>query len=205
MKILLAAVDGGMLEQLMLLLQRFEPGSEIQCADSVDAAVSLLREPAAKHMALVDSTIASTPGLIGFDRLVRAAQGTPVVLISNDRARSTVLRALGLGAAGVVRPNLQGVGLYYALKLMMAGETYVPATALDDAGEESNVDAGRYRLSKREGEVLRALLGGQTNKHVARDLGIEEVTVKLHLRKIYRKLGVRNRTQAVQLAMGMRL
>ena len=39
----------------------------------------------------------------------------------------------------------------------------------------------------------------------ARDLGIEEVTVKLHLRKIYRKLGVRNRTQAVQLAMGMRL
>lgn len=76
---------------------------------------------------------------------------------------------------------------------------------LEDAGDTGAADAGRYRLSKRQGEVLRALLGGQTNKQVARDLGIEEVTVKLHLRKIYRKLGVRNRTQAVQLAMGLRL
>jgi DNA-binding NarL/FixJ family response regulator len=205
MKLVLAVAQGGMLDRLMLLLQRFEPGSEIQCAESVDAAVALLREPGTKHLALACDTIAGAPGLSSLERIVRAAHGTPIALVAADRSRPTVLRALAMGAAGVLRPNFDGPGLYHALKLMIAGESYVPATVLEEAGPNGAADAGHYRLSKREGEVLRTLLGGQTNKQVARDLGIEEVTVKLHLRKIYRKLGVRNRTQAVQLAMGMRL
>lgn len=205
MKLVLAVAHSGMLDRLMLLLQRFEPGSEIQCAESIDGMVTLLRDPGARHLILTCGIIAGAPGLAGLERVVRAAQGTPVALVAEERTRAAVLRALAIGAAGVLRPGIEGAGLYHALKLMAAGETYVPATALEDTGENGSADAGRYHLSKREGEVLRALLGGQTNKQVARDLGIEEVTVKLHLRKIYRKLGVRNRTQAVQLAMGMRL
>jgi len=107
----------------MVLLQRYEPGSEIQCADSIDGAAALLREAGLKHLVLVDDAIVGVPGLAGLDRLVRAALGAPIGLIAHDRSRQTVLRALGLGAAGVLRPNFHGAGLYHTLRLIIVGET----------------------------------------------------------------------------------
>ncbi len=56
-------------------------------------------------------------------------------------------------------------------------------------------------LTERECEVLAKLLDGLPNKGIGRDLSIKEVTVKLHMRNIFRKLGAKNRAQAVKLAL----
>ena len=55
-------------------------------------------------------------------------------------------------------------------------------------------------LTKRETEVLRALSEGKSNKEIARDLGLQEVTIKLHVKTLCRKLEAKNRTQAAMIA-----
>ena len=59
------------------------------------------------------------------------------------------------------------------------------------------------RLTVREREILAKVLAGLTNKEIARDLNITEITVKVHVRNTYRKLGARNRAQAVKIAIDL--
>ena len=59
------------------------------------------------------------------------------------------------------------------------------------------------RMTPRERGVLRSLCDGLSNKEIARELGIEDVTVRLHLRGVYRKLGVNNRAHAVSTALSI--
>jgi DNA-binding NarL/FixJ family response regulator len=74
--------------------------------------------------------------------------------------------------------------------------------AINRVDPESAKDfAARMGLSPREVDVIGALVKGISNRQIGRELGVEEVTVKLHLRRIYKKIGVSNRTQAVKLAM----
>jgi len=56
------------------------------------------------------------------------------------------------------------------------------------------------QLTERQADVLRAALRGNSNKLIARQLGISDGTVKTHLRAIYQELGTRNRTEAVYMA-----
>jgi two-component system nitrate/nitrite response regulator NarL len=87
-----------------------------------------------------------------------------------------------------------------ALRLILDGERYVPESALDTSAAAGG-ETSAAEFSKRERDVIKQLMLGHTNKEIARDLQIEEVTVALHLRSIYRKLAVRNRTQAVRMLL----
>jgi DNA-binding NarL/FixJ family response regulator len=62
-------------------------------------------------------------------------------------------------------------------------------------------DGPIQELTAREREVLKLLVAGLTNKEIGKKLGIQEVTVKLHLRGIFRKFSVSNRTQALRIAI----
>jgi two-component system nitrate/nitrite response regulator NarL len=67
--------------------------------------------------------------------------------------------------------------------------------------ESSGQGAGKNSLTKREADVVRLVSQGLANKAVARELGIEEGTVKIHLHNTYRKLGIRNRTALLRVAV----
>ncbi len=95
-----------------------------------------------------------------------------------------------------------------ALKLVLAGETYLPPSLLDGAPIIETYDktpqageGGFSKLSAREAEALRLLMGGKTNKEIAIALNLQEVTVKVHLRSVYRKIKAANRADAVRIAM----
>jgi two-component system nitrate/nitrite response regulator NarL len=93
-----------------------------------------------------------------------------------------------------------------ALKLVMLGETLVPATVLspprqEEARSPEVPPSGPARLSPQEGHVLRNLAEGHANKIIARKLGTAESTVKVHVKNILRKIGVANRTQATRRAI----
>ena len=79
--------------------------------------------------------------------------------------------------------------------------TYYPAGRGLADEEDVSEFVVRTGLSPRELDVLRALVEGISNRQIGEMLGLQEVTVKLHLRRIYKKVGVSNRTQAVKLAM----
>ena len=111
--------------------------------------------------------------------------------------------------AGLISKTLPSRAIFHAIRLMMAGERLLP----NDLAELPSVPAllpvpvpvptawpserREFSLSRREVEVLGALMGGRTNKQIGRELDIKEATVKRHLRRGYGKLGVRNRVGAV--------
>ena len=69
-----------------------------------------------------------------------------------------------------------------------------------NAKESDNDNPLMIQLSKRELEVLRGVMKGHSNKEIARDVELQEVTVKLHVKTLCRKIGARNRTHAAMIA-----
>ncbi len=141
------------------------------------------------------------PGMNGFAGLQAVRQKrpeVPVAILSGQIEPQTIREALQAGAAGYLPKTMRATGMLNALRLILDGERYVPESALNTstAGGEASAD-----FSRRERDVIKQLMLGHTNKEIARDLQVEEVTVALHLRSIYRKLAVRNRTQAVRLLL----
>ncbi|MCW5774715.1 MAG: helix-turn-helix transcriptional regulator, partial [Rhodospirillaceae bacterium] len=78
---------------------------------------------------------------------------------------------------------------------------YVPAAMADDPILSGGEGTGRNHLTQRERETFEALVGGRSNAEIASLLGISEVTVKIHLQNVYRKLGAKNRSDAVRIGM----
>jgi DNA-binding NarL/FixJ family response regulator len=134
---------------------------------------------------------------------MRARAGCPVAILSGTAPPDVARRALRAGAAGFLPKTLAPQALIAAVRQMLAGETYMPCDFL-----RSDVDAGaqsRLGLTARERQVLRGVAEGKSNKEIARDLEIQEVTVKLHLKSVSRKLGAKNRTQAAMMARDLGL
>jgi two-component system nitrate/nitrite response regulator NarL len=128
-----------------------------------------------------------------------------IALLADRRrlASSTLSRALRAGVHAVMQqPSLQV--LLKTLELVMLGETIVPSDWLQeflskDLKLETKTPAavgGAPRLSPREQSILDCLIEGRSNKAIARTVGIADATVKVHIKSIFSKIGVSNRTQA---------
>jgi DNA-binding NarL/FixJ family response regulator len=142
------------------------------------------------------------PGMKGLDGLIETLdmEGTQrVALISGEANRDIAERALELGAAGFLPKTLSAKSMINAVRFMAMGEQYAPVDFLT-AAEDSANNSLAVKLTTRELEVLRELTDGKSNKEIARALGISEPTVKLHMKTLFRKVGVTNRTQAAMIA-----
>lgn len=135
---------------------------------------------------------------------------TIVVILSGYYVRQDVLKAFQYGATGFIPKSLSTDSLRNAFNMVLSGERYIPSDILvalgDDCGIASSnskvsVENPLLRLTYRQREVLDLLTEGLSNKSIANKLGIQEVTVKLHLKNIYKLLKVQNRTQAVRTAL----
>ena len=140
------------------------------------------------------------PGMNGLDglRRVRAAVPTvPVAVMSGTTRRDLAEEALACGAVGFVPKTLGVKALLAAVKRMAAGEVFAPLSMLD---AQPLPQQPIEDLTRREREVLDGICNGKSNKEIARDLEVQEVTVKLHVKTLARKLGARNRTHAAMIA-----
>jgi two-component system, NarL family, nitrate/nitrite response regulator NarL len=138
-------------------------------------------------------------GLEGLKRMVAHCPNSAVAIITGMVTKSVASSALAAGAKGFVPKTLSGDSLMSALRKMAAGEVYAPAD-LKNATDALAV-VGAEVLTPRELEVAAMLVKGASNKEIARALDLQEVTVKLHVRNLCRKLETKNRTQiAVRLA-----
>ncbi len=108
---------------------------------------------------------------------------------------------LQLGVSGFIPKSDTTQVMLQAVRLVLAGGTYVPPRLMADSGSQPTAAPGRVAsLSPRQQDVLRLLAEGKPNKLIARDLDISEATVKVHLLAVFRALGARNRTEAVVIA-----
>lgn len=198
---LLIADDHDLLrDALRSHLERALPGTEVLGAGSVDAALALLTSRQDIDLLLLDLRMPGMNGLDGLSRIRAAHPQVKVALMSGEAGPGDIRTALALGAIGFLPKTLPGEAMVDAVRRLANGESFVPDGAIDGAAGDQAVG-----LTRREREVLDFLLKGLSNKEIARRLVLEEVTVKLHVRGVCRKLKARNRTQAAMRAVELGL
>ena len=139
---------------------------------------------------LVDLHMPGMNGLTSIKQIIDKFINIPVVIISGFIQDININEAINLGVKGFIPKNMRGETMVYALQLVMSGEVYIPSKMF--------LKNTNNKISERENDVVSFLAKGLSNKEIARSLEIREVTVKVHLRNIYRKLGVSNRVQAIR-------
>lgn len=138
------------------------------------------------------------PGMTGLPELVairNIAPATPVVIISALDGPTIVSQAINCGASGFIPKSSSMEALAAALRQVLDGGVYAPSG--DEASDQKRAGSDARALTPRQLAVLGLLSAGKSNKEIARALSISDLTVKVHITTIFRKLGVATRTQAI--------
>ena len=196
MKVLIADDHPLVRDALARTVRELEPEAQVVQAGDFEALLRLASEPF--DLALVDLNMPGLNGMLGLRRLRERVPTLPVVVASGQDDAATIRAVLAEGAAGFIPKSERPEVLLSALRLVLAGGVYVPARSLDvPAAPPTSPAAAAALLTPRQRDVLRALSRGQPNKLIARELGLTEGTVKIHIAAILRALQARNRTEAV--------
>ncbi len=160
---------------------------------------------------LLDLRMPDMSGLEVLQWLRRSRIQTPVVMLSTSSEEKDLVESLQLGAQGYLLKDMDPDDLVKSLKNVLAGETVVApeltgvlASAVQNratTGPHPSARSVRDVLTARELDVLRDITKGWSNKIIARDLGITDGTVKLHVKSILRKLNVHSRVEAAVIAV----
>ena len=216
MKIVVADDHDMVRESLSLYVKSAWSDSEVLKASDFITLRSTLESNEGIDLIICDYVMPGMEGLSGVKTLFDSLNGKPLVMISGLAAMDDVIGALRIGASGFLFKTMSSSAIVMALRLVMVGEIYVPPAVLDMVpdnssktlsvqGEAENLQVSENlifeKLTEREREILLLLTEGLTNKDIARRLKLQEITVKVHLKHVFRKLDVANRTQASNMAL----
>jgi two-component system, NarL family, nitrate/nitrite response regulator NarL len=201
MRILLADDHHLVREAIASYLTR--AAADISCVEAADfqQVRERLEGDNGFDLVILDYRMPGMNGLAGLDEVKEQLPETPVALMSGAMDPEEAERALERGAAGVIMKNLRGTALLTALRLMAAGETYVPRAVVNGLSGRHAARPSFDNLTPRELDCIEHLVRGSPNREIAERLAISQVTVKLHLNSAFKKMGARNRSDAVRIAM----
>ncbi|HEY1945612.1 MAG TPA: response regulator transcription factor [Bryobacteraceae bacterium] len=140
------------------------------------------------------------PGLNGIDTMIAIRSefaDARIIMLTTFEGDVEIQRALEAGARGYLLKSMPPQDLVQVIRQVHAGKKQVPLEVATHLAEHM----GDETLTKRELEVLRELAAGHRNRDIAGRLFISEETVKVHLKHIMDKLGARDRTQTVAIAV----
>lgn len=198
MRILLAD-DHDMVRETISAYLISEGGAEVSLATDLAGALEIIKRHGPFDLVLLDYQMPGMLGLSGMIQAIAANSGKGVAILSGSAPAKTAREALDAGAIGFIPKTMGAQSLLNAVRFMSAGEVYVPVELMrQEANAPSHPLADK--LSPRELEVLEGLCRGLSNKEIARELDLQEVTIKLHVRTLCRKLDAKNRTQAALTA-----
>jgi DNA-binding NarL/FixJ family response regulator len=182
-------------------------------AENGEEAVRLSRD-LLPHVLLLDL---SMPGVSGMEALAELASApTPVrtIMLTAAIEKPEIVKALQLGAAGVVLKSASTELLFKSIRSVMDGEHWIGRGAVSDLVEALRAQMGgatekpareRFGLTKRELEITSTVVSGLSNREIARKLSLSEDTVKHHLTNIFNKMGASNRLELALFAVHHRL
>jgi DNA-binding NarL/FixJ family response regulator len=170
--------------------------STVETAADLSEALSAMKDEVF-DLVLLDHEMPSMNGLTGLSEALAVARCPHIALMSGSVSRELAEAALGAGAIGFVPKKMPSRAMVAAVKLMARGDVFAPIGLLQS---EVSPGAPLALLTRREVSVLRGICEGKSNKEIARDLALQEVTVKLHVKTLSRKLEAKNRTHAAMIA-----
>ena len=197
---ILIADDHDLLRETLSMFLASEGSIDTALASTLDEALDLIQSEEKFDLIMLDYNMPGMAGLNGLKRAMEASGGSPVALMSGIASRSVAEEALSFGAAGFVPKTLAAKTLVNAVRFMAMGEKYAPIDFMTADAPTVAPNPLAQKLSRRELQVLEGLSKGKSNKEIARDLDLQEPTIKLHVKTLYRKIGAANRTQAALIA-----
>lgn len=214
MRILIADDHRLIVEGVKLKLAELGPDTEFTEAMDVDDLRRVIHgdEAHSFDLALIDLTMPGGHGTAHLAEVIETLPQLRVIVLSGSEDPALMKDLLAMGAHGFIPKAYSPEVMLSAVRLVLSGGTYVPPMMLQEnhsaplpptpngvGGDTTRTLEERLRklLTERQIDVLRLLSQGKPNKLIARDLGISEGTVKIHLAAIFRALNVRNRVEAV--------
>lgn len=194
MRILLAD-DHDLVRETISVFLASEGFQEVHCTGSLDEAIAAFRSWGPFDLVLLDLNMPGMGGMDGLARMIAVAGDRPVAIISGTTQPDKVQSAIEAGARGFLPKTMSAKSISAAIRFMGAGEIYMPYALMQKSAEPDG-----FGLKPRERDVLRGLADGLSNKEIALKLDLQEVTVKLHIKTLSRKLNARNRTHAAMIA-----
>ena len=195
-----ALVRGG----LELVVKMAVPNTEIFQANSFDETINVLNENFSIDLVLLDLMM---PGMWkdSIKSITKQFPDVPIVIVSVKEDFESIHNSISLGASGFIPKTSAPEVTISAIQLVLAGGVYIPPHVLKpqtdttELNEKSNDYNSINRLSKRQKQVLDLLSLGKSNQNIADDLGLTIPTIKMHVSAIFKKLNVKNRTEAVSI------
>jgi DNA-binding NarL/FixJ family response regulator len=189
-------------EGLLQALKSLEENVQTLGAQDADSALEVLAGDEEVDLILLDLMLPGTSGMALLGGLRKRYPAVPVVILSALDEPDTVTRALRQGAAGFVPKSSSTEVMLDALRQVLAGEVFLPPRLREAAsrgGSRGRNIAERYGLSTAQVRVLELLTQGKTNRQIAEMLGLTEGTVKIHFSRIFKRMKVTSRSQALLL------
>lgn len=211
MKLLLADDHTLFRDALLLYIERANPSAAVSLAKDFHEALAVMQKNPDQDLVLLDFRMPGMNGLEGFVKMRDDYPTVRVALMSGVAEPDDVKAAMNLGAVGYFPKTLSGKNLIKAIQSVLDGEIFLPRVEGQEAilpsyyndhpaifyqRVENSNGGSALSFTAREKDVIKYLAQGHSNKDIAAFLGIQVVTVKLHVRSVCQKLGAKNRTHA---------
>ena len=201
-----------MVDGLASALHTIEPQARVLQAQDMEQALEVARSAEALDLVILALRLPGMEDLRGIKEFVTSFPDVPVVITADQCSRKQVKDCVQCGAMAYIPKSFSKGAVAGVLKLALEGQSFIPAPCFllshADPGEERigwTGENGRADASAdftpKERQVLGVLLTGASNRAIASTLGLEEPTVKFHLRRIFRKLGTKNRAETIRYAL----
>lgn len=191
MRILLIEDHQLVREALMFYLEKNPLVSEVIGFDEIEQ----VQAGETFELVLLDYQLRERRGLDVYRDLRVRLPTTPVIVVSGAITRSQAREMIAAGVIGVISKDVDSVQLWRAIDACLTGKTYLG----EDVAIAPASAPAIASLTSRELEVAALIAASKSNKEIAASLGVADITVRLHCTHIYRKLGVRNRLEAIPL------
>ena len=177
-----------------------EEGIEVvaRCVDGDEAVATVLQKR--PDVLVLDLRMPAKDGLAVLRRLRERRCDTGVVVLTAGLHERELVEAVRLGARGVLLKQSAADEIVRCVRIVAAGETHLRQPFLDDALARAAMTPADAELTDRELEIVRMLGRGLRNREIGNRLHITEGTVKVHLHRIYEKLGIDGRLALLRWA-----
>jgi DNA-binding NarL/FixJ family response regulator len=178
-----------MREAVVMLLRRLSPGATVVELDRIGGVESAAKQHGAPDLICLDLKLPDTTGTSGIHELKKRFPEAPLAVLSASPAADAEEQCIEAGADVYIEKSAGAQEIGNALRaLLSAGGGFEELSTSDN------------KLSKRQKQLIIMLDRGLSNREIADELGISEHTVKVHLWRLFRRLGVKSRTQTIHYA-----